>query len=319
MELIQIMEPVLAKDIMIGDEWLHQVKWDGIRGISYINDGELRIFTKSGRERTGFYPELNRAVALLQGKQAVLDGEIVVFDAVNKPSFHRVLTRDRLQRKENVPSYVQKCPINYIIFDILFLNGRDLRNLPLIERREILSANMESDAHIGQTDDFRDGVKLLELMKQKNYEGIVSKNRSSRYIPGKKHNLWYKMKISKKILAVIGGLSWRADMPNSLLLGIYEQNNLSYIGNSSLGLSRNDWRLLKEYSSSLDQNESPFANLKKAQSTTWLQPRLTCWISFLEWTEGNSLRHPKIIGFSDEPPNNADGKEYSADGFEYRW
>jgi len=148
-------------------------------------------------------------------------------------------------------------------------------------------------------------------MRQKNYEGIVSKKKSSKYLAGKKHNQWFKTKILKKTLAVIGGLSWRAKSPNSLLLGIYENNNLIYIGNASLGLTQNDFHLLKDYSSTNAQPQSPFANLSKAKDTTWLQPILTCWVSYLEWTDGKSLRHPKILGFSKEQAQNADGKEFS--------
>ncbi len=311
MEIIQVMEPVLVKNIPTGNDWIHQVKWDGVRGITYLEDRSFRLFTKSGRERTDYYPELRDILSLLNGRQAVLDGEIVVFDSEYKPSFQRVLTRERIRIKENLPPYLQRYPVNYIIFDILFFNGRDLRNLTLEERSEILHANIQKKPHITLTDSFKDGTQLFDLMRQKNYEGIVSKNKSSKYLAGKKHNQWYKSKILKKTLAVIGGLSWKAEMPNSLLLGVYENNSLVYIGNASLGLSQNDFRLLKDYSSSLSQPNNPFTNLIKAKDTTWLQPALTCWVSYLEWTDGRSLRHPKILGFSKEQPLNADGKEFS--------
>lgn len=311
METIQVMEPVLAKDILTGNEWIHQVKWDGIRGITYIEDSGYKVLTKSGRNRTDFYPELRDTITLLNGRQAVLDGEIVVFDSENKPSFQRVLTRECLKTKSNLPTYLQKYPVNYIIFDILFLNGQDLRNLTLEERSKILHANMGKSARIALTDSFPDGAQLFNLMRQKNYEGIVSKNKFSKYLAGKKHNQWYKTKILKKTLAVIGGLSWRAEMPNSLLLGIYENNSLVYIGNASLGLTQNDLRLLKDYSSSHSQPKSPFTDLSKAKDTTWLPPVLTCWVSYLEWTDSKSLRHPKILGFSKETAQNAIGKEFS--------
>lgn len=311
MELIPVMEPLPAKEVISGSEWIHQVKWDGIRGITYIDYGKLSIFTKNGRERTTFYPELKDTIQLLKGDQAILDGEIVVFDSHNKPSFQRVLTRERIRVAGNLPRYIQSYPVNYIIFDILFLNGKDLRSLPLSERSDILSRHIQKSSNITVTDSFENGLELYELMKEKNYEGIVSKNKSSRYLAGKKHNEWYKTKIVKKILAVIGGLSWKAGMPNSLLLGIYEQDDLSYIGNASIGLTQSDFRLLKEYSSSLQQEKSPFVNLTNVRDTTWLKPVLTCWVSFLEWTEGRSLRHPQILGFSSEQAPNAVGKEFS--------
>lgn len=311
MEILQVMEPILAKDLLTGDSWLHQIKWDGIRGITYIDDGKFRVYTKSGRERTSFYPELGDTVSLLKGKQAVLDGEIVVFDSQSRPSFQSVLTRERVRTKENLPIYLQRYPVHYIIFDILYLNGKDLRNLSLEDRAEILQAHIQKNARITITDNFHDSVQLYHLMREKNFEGIVSKNKASKYIAGKKHSQWYKTKIYKKILAIIAGLSWKAGMPNSVLLGIYHQQGLVYIGNASIGLSQNDLRLLKEHSSSNFLEQSPFINLDQVKETSWLKPILTCWVSFLEWTEGKSLRHPQIVGFSNEQPINADGKEFS--------
>ena len=112
MELIQVMEPVLAKEIHTRKDWVHQVKWDGIRGITYIDHNNFSIFTKKGRERTDFYPELKDTVKLLNGNQAILDGEIVVFDLENRPSFQKVLTRERIRVKENLPRYLQNYPVN---------------------------------------------------------------------------------------------------------------------------------------------------------------------------------------------------------------
>ena len=310
MELIPVMEPVLAKNVMKGPEFVHQIKWDGIRGVTYIQNGSYRLFTKSGRERTDFYPELQDTLRLLQGQQAVLDGELVVFDANNRPSFQKVLTRERVRNNETLPLYLRKYPVHYIIFDILFLNGTDLRALPFEQRTEILQAHLPSNERIALTDIFTEGAQLFTLMKQQGYEGIVSKKRQSSYLPGKKHDLWYKTKVQKKILAVIGGLSWKANLPNSLFLGIYQDGQLRYIGNASVGLSQQEFRLLKEHTAALRVAESPFANLTKAKGSTWLQPLLTCWVSFLEWTTGQSLRHPQILGFSNEDPSKANGKEW---------
>ncbi|NLI91427.1 MAG: ATP-dependent DNA ligase [Peptococcaceae bacterium] len=313
MELLQVMEPVLSGMVMEGDEWVHQIKWDGIRGITYIENGSLRLFTKSGRERTPFYPEVKDTLSLLHGHQAILDGELIVLDENSRPSFRFALTRDRLKNEGNLPVYLKKYPVHYIVFDILFHNGKDLRNFPLVERKFILNENLSKNARIGITDDFSNGPDLYNLMKERSFEGIVSKKKSSIYLEGKKHNLWFKTKFIKKILAVIGGLSWKSGLPNSLLLGIYTDAKLSFIGNASLGLTQHDFSLLKDYSPAIQQKHSPFHNLQKAKDVTWLSPVLTCWVSFLEWTDQSSLRHPKILGFSQEKATSANGKEYSAE------
>lgn len=312
MELLEVMEPVLSAQIIQDEQWIHQIKWDGIRAITYIQNGSYHVFTKSGRERTAFYPEIMDIISHFKGHQAVLDGEFVVLDQNGKPSFNLVLTRDRLKTQAKLSLYMRKFPVNYVLFDILFLNGQDIRRLPLEERKFILKNNLQTNQRIGITEDFTDGIKLFNLMKEKNFEGIVSKKRDSIYLAGKKHNLWFKNKISKKILAVIGGISWKSGFPNSLLLGIYApEQKLTYIGNASMGLTQNDFHLLKQYSASLQQDNSPFWNLNQVKDVTWFNPILTCWVSFLEWTEGYSLRHPKILGFSNEKAGNADGKELS--------
>lgn len=309
MELIEVMEPVPSQQIVSEKGWLHQIKWDGIRGISYIENAKLRVFTKNGNERTDFYPELMETLTLLKVKQAVLDGEIVVFDG-DKPSFSHILVRERVRSKANLNYYLKKYPAKYIVFDILFCNGKDLRKTALNERKAILLDNLKQSSIIAITDDFVDGNALFALMKKKNYEGIVSKKENSLYLAGKKHNLWFKTKVTKKILAVIGGLTWKNNYPNSLMLGIYHEDKLYYIGKASSGLKQSDFRLLKEYGESFKLDKSPFINLGTGKNTSWLKPVLTCWVSFLEWTSNGSLRHPKILGFSSQDPQEADGKEY---------
>ncbi len=309
-ELITPMEPILSKKIITEKDWIHQIKWDGIRGITYIENGEVRIFTKKGHERTDFYPEIKETVKLLEGKQAILDGEIVIFDDEGRPSFTQVLKRERVRSRKNLAYYVKKIPIKYILFDILYFDGMDLRQKPLYERKEILIENFQKSSNITITDDFDDGNSLFEFMRKKNYEGIVSKNIHSRYVVGKKHDQWYKTKINKKMLAVICGVKWKNKTPNALLLGIYQEDQLIYIGNVSIGLKQKDLLLLKEHINDLRQERSPFINQhQKVDDITWLQPLLTCWVRFMEWTNHGSLRHPKIIGFSTQKPSEAEGKE----------
>jgi len=309
MKLLEPMEPILTDKIMRGDNWIHQVKWDGIRGIVYIDKGDLRIFTKRGKERTEFYPELKELLRLFKGREGILDGEIVVFDDKGKPSFHNIMARENLRTKDKIDYYRKIFPVNYIIFDILRLNGEDIRDKPLRKRIEILEGAIKKSSSIAVTDSFNDGDELYQLMAVKGWEGIVSKNLDSQYIGGKKHRDWYKKKLTKQILTVVGGIKFKDGFPKSLLLGIYKEGNLYYIGSASSGLTQRDLNLLKEYSGSLKQEDSPFINIVKEKDVIWLTPVLTCWVSFLEWSESGNLRHPQIIGFSKENPEEAKGKE----------
>lgn len=308
------MEPVLETRIPEGKGWVHQVKWDGIRGMCYVGNERVRVFTKKGRERTEFYPEVQHCLRLTNAKQAVLDGEIIVLDESGRPSFERVMTREKLHTPSKLTIYMRRYPICYMIFDLLYLNGEDLRRFPLSERSSILRDNFKSNDRIWLTDDFTDGQGLLKIMKEKGMEGIVSKKQASIYQAGKKHHEWLKIKINKKILTVVGGIIFKDNFPNSLLLGIFKSGNLIYIGKAAVGLTQKNMLDLKnsltEYKTSIVQDNSPFANISSNPETVWLKPGLTCWVQFLDWTDNKTLRHPKILGFSEQAAHEAVGKEY---------
>ncbi len=312
MDLIQPMEPILSNNIIDSKEWIHQIKWDGIRGLSYVQGDSIRIFTKKGNERTSFYPELSEVISLFKGSQCIIDGEIVIFDEDGRPSFSNVLMREKVRSKKNIKYYVKKYPVKYIIFDIIYFNGKDLRNTPLGERKKVLVDNFNRSSNITITDDFSDGESLFELMKAKNFEGIVSKNINSNYYPLKKHNDWFKVKIIKKMLVVVGGIKYSNKILKSLLIGIYIDDNLEYIGSVSSGLKGNNFKIFNDYDSYLSSNKSPFYNYNAMdENINWFVPKITCWVSFLEWTNKGSLRHPTIIGFSNMNPSMANGKEYA--------
>jgi len=303
------MEPLLRSNIVAGKDWIHQIKWDGIRGLTYIQDGNVQVFTKKAKERTSYYPELQQLTKLIHENQVVLDGEIIVFDQNQKPNFEFMLTRERVKNIEKLNYYTKKYPIQYVVFDILALNGKLITDKPLWERKEILTETLEQNEIIAITDDFADSNKLYNFMKESNWEGIVSKHLESRYLSGKKHSDWFKTKVQKKMLAVICGIQWKQNTPSSLLLGIYLESRLIFIGKASSGLKQSDLQLIKEYSKRLEQQDSPFIDLKNMQNVTWFKPKLTCWVQFLEWTKDKQLRHPQILGFSTQNSKEEIGKE----------
>ncbi|MDP4094037.1 MAG: RNA ligase family protein [Bacillota bacterium] len=313
MEWIQPMEPILADHVKTGAEWIHEIKWDGIRGLTYIENGKIKVFTKRGNERTAFYPELFEILDLLDGRQAVLDGEIVIFDSDGNPSFYSSLVRERVRDAGKVKYYSKLYPVKYILFDIMNYNGKDLTAAPLLERKSILEGKVGKSGNIIRTDSFPEGTGLYELMKAKNWEGIVSKRKDSRYMPGKAHDLWFKTKLSRKMLAVVAGIQWKDNMPNSLLLGVYKDNSLVFVGKASLGLSQQHLCLLKEQASGLKVNAPAFERESLSPGKgdyMWLKPALTCWVHFMEYTNEGQLRHPKILGFSTSDALEANGKEY---------
>lgn len=311
MDFITPMKPIVSSKIKQSREFIHQIKWDGIRGLTYIDNEEIKVYTKSGRDRTLYYPEIQNLRDLFNGDSCVLDGELIVLDNNLKPSFNLILYREKIKNLSKLKTYMQRYPVQYVIFDILELNGIDLRKKPLYYRQDVLSKCIKSKAPIAVADSYDDGSQLMAIMKERGFEGIVSKKKDSLYGLAKKHSDWYKTKIYKRMLVVIGGVKLKGNNIKSLLIGIHREDGLYYIGNASLGLTSGDISLLIDHTESLRSDTSSFRNIEAEKDVIWYKPLLTCRISFLEWTDSGSIRHPKIIGFSSEPSDNATGEEHT--------
>lgn len=307
------MSPILKDTIPLGSNFIYQIKWDGIRGFVHIHPSEFKIYTKNGTDVTEKYPELHNLRKYFKGKSAVLDGELVVFDDDSKPSFKKILSRQLVKSKNKINGYAKNTPIYYLAFDILYLDGKDLTSLDYTHRKEALEKNFINNSISVVVDDFSDGPSLFQLMKEKDMEGIVAKKLDSPYISGKHHKDWFKIKIKRKMLVVVGGIKIKKRVPASLAVGIYNGCGLYYVGHVSLGLKQKDLELLNEHLDALKSDTSPFVNFTDDTDTQWVKPLLTCNVSYLEKTVHDHLRHPQIIGFSDETPEKANGKEIIID------
>ncbi len=298
--IIKCMEPVSVPKVVKQPGFIHQVKWDGIRCASVIEGGEITLFTKKGGVCTAAYPELRALPGQVDAKRAVLDGELVVF-VEGRPSFYHVLRRGFTRSEAGIRRLASQIPVKYIVFDILFLDGEDLRGRPLAERQRIMRKRFTNSPAAALTDSFEDGEALFALMKQKNMEGIVSKRLESRYVPGKKHSDWFKTKISKKLLCVVTGVQLKNSLPASLSLGVYREGELTAVGAVSTGLKQSDWALIRDFMQKEKTGEE--------KDVVWVRPYLTCWVRFAEWTDHMTLRHPVLLGFSDSGASEATGEE----------
>lgn len=285
--MITCMEPISLPEVVREAGFIHQVKWDGVRGVAEIRDGGIRIFHKSGREATHRYPELGILPKCVKATHAVLDGEIVAF-VDGKPSFYHVLQRSLSETTASTAH-----PVRYIVFDLLYVNRSDIRPLPLKERQRLLADCFTDSPVAAKTESFQDGKALYALMKEKNMEGIVSKRLNSRYTAGKNHSDWFKTKFVKKLLCAVTGVNIKNGLPSSLSLGLYRDGTLKPAGDVGSGLRRED--LIQ-----LAREMKPGA-----------APRIACWVRFAEWTPGGTLRHPVFLGFSDSAPETATGEEIS--------
>lgn len=294
---IRPMEPVSHQEAFDDTNWTAQVKWDGVRCLAYLNGDRCLIFNRKLHERTLQYPELQTLKKISRSRTAVFDGEIIVL-ADGKPSFSAVLRRDWATNPANITAALKRLPVNYMIFDIIACNNRDLTRVPFNERQDILSSTLTETENIRLVENFPGlGGRLFQAVSGQNLEGVVLKKSDSPYIIGKKSDYWLKVKAMRRQLCYIGGYTLTAAGLRSILLGIPEGDAFIYVGRASIGLTEKDLLTLQNFLSHHLSEKPPFKNPPKVPGVRlqWVKPVLTAEIEFLEWTDDLQLRHPKIV------------------------
>jgi bifunctional non-homologous end joining protein LigD len=311
--------PMLAK---IGglprDQAAHafEIKWDGIRAIVYAEPGRMRIEGRSLTDITAQYPELRPLGRQLGSRSAILDGEIVALDEQGKPSFGRLQQRMHLTGESRIKRRAKEVPATYMVFDVLYLDGRSLMRLPYEERRARLDelglegASWRTPrAHPGE------GRTLLEASAEQGLEGIIAKRLDSAYEPGRRGGAWVKVKNKRRQELVIGG--WmpgegkRESSIGALLVGHHDADPplrgaggvLRYGGRVGTGFKQRDLDYLQERLAPLRRKTSPFHGTPKPpRGAIFTAPELVCEVEFTEWTSEGILRHPAYKGLVDMDP-----------------
>ena len=269
--------------------WIFEVKWDGYRAIAEVDESGARLYSRNTLSLDTRFASIVASLAHL-GHEAVLDGEAVILDAEGRPQFH--LLQNRGGSKQGT--------LVYKVFDLLYLDGHDLRNLPLRQRKEILSQiidlpNVRLSEHIEQ-----DGRAFFQVVAQQGLEGIVAKDGRSKYATGRRSNSWYKIKAKRQQLAVIGGFAEQRGNPRvigSLILGAYRGADLVYIGNVGTGFTDQTLVDLRRTFEPLIQTACPLKYKPKMTAPLhWLRPALVCEIAYTNWTGDGHLRHPVFLG-----------------------
>lgn len=296
-------EPISADQVPDGDGWIAQVKWDGVRMLTYSEGGQTRLINRRLNERTRQYPELTEPAAWCTADSFVLDGEVIALKD-GLPSFYGVMKRDNLRSEAAIRQAARNGPVTYMIFDLLYVNGEWLTGRSLHERQERLADIIRPQDHVQLVDNVADGESLLAVMKQYGMEGIVCKELSATYAPGGKDGRWRKVKLFRDLVAAVGGVTLRAGTVNALLLGLYADGRFHYIGHAGTGkLTQADWRALTERLLPMTVPERPFVNEpQRSQDAIWIKPELTVKVQFLEWTPQGTMRHPSIQAITDVPP-----------------
>ncbi|CCQ97233.1 ATP dependent DNA ligase domain protein [[Clostridium] ultunense Esp] len=289
-------EPVLAKEIPVGREYIAQIKWDGVRILTYFDGKGVRLFNRKKNERTAHYPELTAVDAYSEADSFVLDGEVIALSKEGKPSFHQVMKRDGLRSPAKIERRKNEIPIFYMVFDLLYLNGKWLFSTPFFRREELLHRTIRGNRTVHLVESFPSPARLKQVVEEQGLEGIVVKEKSSLYLPGGKDRRWQKWKKIQFLIAIIGGMVEKGGELRSLLLGLPEEGGLSYIGHVGTGsLNEKERRKMLELLRPLLTDENPFGKGGEVpKSYSWLIPIINVKVRFLEWTEKGTLRQPVL-------------------------
>ncbi|WP_110931626.1 ATP-dependent DNA ligase [Paenibacillus bouchesdurhonensis] len=297
-------EPIRSENLPGGPDWITQVKWDGVRILTYYDGNEARLINRKGNERSRQYPEFMEVSSYCRADSVILDGEMIALNG-DRPSFHEIMRRDSLRREQEIRFAVKQIPAIHMIFDVLYYNGKWVTDRTLAERQELLQEIIVPSALLQLVPSYSNGESLLAVMKERGWEGVVSKRLDSTYALGGKDGRWQKLKLGYDLYAVIGGVTYRDGVMNALLLGLYDENGqFIYIGHTGSGkLNQAAWRSLNHQISTLMVKDRTFHNIpQRIKGAVWIQPLLTVKVQFMEWTPGGTMRHPVLQGMADIPP-----------------
>jgi bifunctional non-homologous end joining protein LigD len=303
--------PMLAKLSKLptsDDGWAVEVKWDGVRAIAYCRPGRLELQSRNLNDVTAQYPEVRRLSRQLGTRDAVLDGELVAFDEEGRPNFERLQQRIHQTSESVVRRRMKSHPVTYVIFDLLYLDGRSLTGEPYRHRRELLDELGLAGAS-WQVPRYSTGhaKELLEASAEHKLEGIVLKRLDSRYAPGKRNGSWLKVKNIGRQEFVIGG--WqegegrRRKRLGSILLGYFDEDGeLRYAGKVGTGFSERDLDKLLQRLRPLARKSNPFAGRRGPRQAHFAKPELVVEIEFRELTAEGMVRHGSFKGLREDKP-----------------
>jgi bifunctional non-homologous end joining protein LigD len=283
--------------------WLFEVKWDGYRAIASKKKDDVALYSRNGLDFVTKYPPVAEAMRTWD-HDIIVDGEIVVVDDDGKPHFEWLQNWKKDQHGS----------LHYYLFDILWCDGRDLRTMPLHERKALLQSILPHNDIFRYSDDVADnGEKLFREMQKRGLEGMVAKRADSQYREQTRGADWLKVKTHLRQEVVIGGYTEpRGSRKHlgSLLVGVYEKGLFTYVGHSGGGIADDQRKLLQTKLATLERKSSPFATEPKPNAPVhWVKPEVVCEMSFSEWTSDGYMRHPQFEGLRPDKNPTAVHKE----------
>ncbi len=301
------LRPMLAAagELPRSDEgWSYEFKWDGMRAITYVDGGRIRVTSRNGNDLSQAFPELRALGEALGSTAVVLDGEIVAFDDTGRPSFQVLQPRIHASGDARARRLAGEKPVSYVIFDLVYRDGVSLLGAPYLKRREALeSLGLQGPNWTVSPRFTGPGSDVLDASREQGLEGVVAKRDDSSYLPGKRSPAWTKVKNLLTEEVVVGGFTSgegrRKGRIGSLILGMPDAGGLRYVGQVGTGFDEDALAALGRFLASHVRSDSPFTG-KVAQpyerKATWVEPVLVGEVSFSEWTRDGRLRQPSWRG-----------------------
>jgi DNA ligase D-like protein (predicted ligase) len=289
-----------AEKLPAGNDHLYEVKWDGIRAMIAVEDGRVRIRSRNQNDITNQFPELLAADKAFRATCGLFDAEIVCLNKQGKPDFKKVINRLMASGETNIQKLSKSSPVHCYIFDCLYLDGRSLVNEPLVKRKEWLKDAIKKDTPYRVSEWVDDGESLLEAAREHDLEGIMAKQKSGKYYPGKRTDAWLKIKIRRTSECVIIGYNEgkgnRSTTFGGLHIAEWEGNKLVYRGKVGTGFDEATVKEISGQLKKLKKIKKPVeCKVLDEKVTTWVKPEIMLEVSYASLTPDKNFREPVFI------------------------
>jgi DNA ligase D-like protein (predicted ligase) len=293
-----------AKEPFDSKDHIFELMWGGMRAMAYVRDGVLRLRGSNGIDLTPHFPELAGIPGMLDAREAIIDGEIIVLDADGQPAFDALRPRLHAIASATPPADLAKPrriigQLCFQAFDLLWLDGRLMVDRPLWQRKNRLHNILRPGPEFVAVDFVDDeGVAFYEAVLQKKLEGVVAKEKASAYTPGKRSNAWREVRALQSGDFVVGGYTFggaarRGEAFNQVLLGAYDDGRFEYVGAVSGGMDDAEARQLTALLEPLAVPRPPFIDPPPiTRLVYWTEPAVVCHVRFSEWSRDGYLRFP---------------------------
>ena len=287
-----------VKEPFDDEDFIYELKLDGIRCVAYVEPKSVTLKNKRFKDVTGIYPELSDICKCVK-KRVILDGELVVL-IDGKPDFYALQKRSLMGDKFRISIAAKKNPVQFVAYDILYLDGKDLTDRPLMERKEFLSKAVTEWHNLSISRWIeKNGVAFFELAKKESLEGIVAKKKDGLYHIGKRTSEWIKIKVMQdEDLLVLGYQPDEDGKVKDLILGYYdEKGELKCRGKVYLGVSKAEQKIIAEFAK---KNTVKRPWFEKYKNVVWLKPELVGTAHFMHETESGGMRQPVWKGMRED-------------------